>query len=132
MPSVNKQFLVGHLGQEPKVFQTKNGSAILSFSIATTSRFKSGDEWKEETTWHNVKWFSKKAAEVGAVLSKGSLVSVEGELRTETYDKDGAKKLFVYTKANVVIPCEWPRGERGDGAGERGTDQYNTSDDFLF
>lgn len=40
MASVNKVILIGHLGKDPEIRYTNNGTAVASFSIATTRRYK--------------------------------------------------------------------------------------------
>ena len=53
--SVNKVILVGNLGKDPEVRYTAGGTAVASFSIATTEKFKGKTgEWEEKTEWHNI------------------------------------------------------------------------------
>ena len=52
MMSVNKVLLLGRLGADPDLRYVGFGDrsrAVVKFSVATDSRFKSGDEWKSET-----------------------------------------------------------------------------------
>ncbi len=55
MASLNKVMLIGNLGKDPEVRYTAAGTAVASFSLATTDRFKSkSGEWEEKTEWHNI------------------------------------------------------------------------------
>lgn len=91
MASVNKVILIGHLGKDPEIRYTNNGTAVASFSIATTRRYKdSNDETKEETEWHRITTWSRLAEIASEYLHKGSLVYVEGRLTTRKWqDKEG-------------------------------------------
>jgi len=40
MASLNKVMLIGNLGKDPEVRYTTSGTAVASFSIATSERFK--------------------------------------------------------------------------------------------
>lgn len=90
---VNKVILIGHLGADPEVRYTANGTAIAKFRIATTETFndKSGNR-QELTEWHNITAWGKLAEICGQYLAKGKQVYIEGRLRTTSYEKDGVKR----------------------------------------
>ena len=93
--SVNKIFLLGNVGNEPRIFKGENYT-VASFSLATTKRgFKtqSGVEIPERTTWHNVVVKGGLASVVERFVKKGSPLFVEGEMTYREYEKDGAKQL---------------------------------------
>src|SRR6187399_2344573 len=91
--SVNKVILLGNLGKDAETRFTPQGTAVSSFSVATTRRWKdqqTGD-WKEETNWTNVVLWRQE--NVAQYLTKGRQVYVEGRLQTRSYDdKDGNKR----------------------------------------
>lgn len=91
MASVNKVVLVCTLGKDPEVRQTQNGNAICNLSAATSRKYKDTQGgMQEETEWHRISLFGKMAELAGQYLSKGSMVYIEGRLRTRKYkDKDG-------------------------------------------
>lgn len=93
MRGVNKVILVGSLGRDPETRYTQGGSAVTSFSIATSESWKDKQtgENKEKTEWHNVTCFARLAEIAGQYLKKGSKVYIEGSLRTSTWEKDGQK-----------------------------------------
>ncbi len=90
---VNKVILIGHLGADPEVRYTANGTAVAKFRIATTEIFndKSGNR-QELTEWHNITAWGKLAEICGQYLAKGKQVYIEGRLRTTSYEKDGVKR----------------------------------------
>jgi single-strand DNA-binding protein len=92
---VNKVVLVGHLGADPEVRRTTNDAAITTIKVATSAswRDKQSGELQERTEWHRVKFFGKLAEIASQYLAKGSLVYIEGSLRTEKYtDKEGVER----------------------------------------
>lgn len=91
MASINKVVLVCTLGKDPEVRQAQNGTAICNISAATSRKYKDAQgNAQEETEWHRISLFGKMAELAGQYLSKGSMVYIEGRLRTRKYkDKDG-------------------------------------------
>ncbi len=92
MASVNKVILVGHLGRDPEVRYSPDGTAIANFSLATSDTWKdkATGEKKEATEWHRVVYFGKVAEIVAQYLKKGAAVYVEGSLKTRKWqDKEG-------------------------------------------
>jgi single-strand DNA-binding protein len=89
--SFNKIIIVGNLGRDPELRYTPQGSAVCSFSVATTEkrRDKNG-EMSDITTWFKVTLWEKRAETASKYLTKGSQVYIEGKLRTEEWtDKEG-------------------------------------------
>lgn len=89
MASVNKVLLIGYLGKDPEVRYLPSGTAVCNFTVATTEKWKDGDEVKEKTEWSRCSAFGKTAELCGEYLHKGSLVYLEGKLDTRKYQKDG-------------------------------------------
>jgi single-strand DNA-binding protein len=118
--SVNKVILLGHLGKDAETKFTPAGVARTTFTLATSRRWKDqqSGEWKEITDWHNVVlWRSEN---VGAYLTKGKQVYVEGRLETRSFeDREGQKKYFTEVVADDVILL----GGRGEG----GSGEYSES-----
>ncbi len=91
---INKVILVGNLGRDPETRYAQNGSAVTSFSVATSEawRDKTSGEMQERTEWHNVVCFARLAEIAGEYLRKGSKVYIEGQLRTSSWEQDGIKR----------------------------------------
>jgi single-strand DNA-binding protein len=123
--SVNKVILLGNLGKDAETKFTPSGVAKTTFAIATSRRWldKQTNEWKEETTWHNVVlWRSEN---VGNYLLKGKQVYVEGRLDHRSYeDQQGQKKYFTEVVADEVILL----GGRGDSPSGGGGGDYEQRD----
>ena len=92
MKSVNTIHLLGNVGRDPEVRYTPSGTAIASFSLATSSRKKtqSGD-YQDVTQWHNCVCFQKLAEIVSQYVRKGGKIYVSGTLEYQEYDREGVK-----------------------------------------
>jgi single stranded DNA-binding protein (ssb) len=102
--SLNKVILIGFVGKDPDVRYYDNGNAMATFTMATTDRgykLANGTEVPERTEWHNILATRERAQFVEKFVKKGSLVCVEGKIRSRSYDdKDGIKRYFteIYTE----------------------------------
>jgi single-strand DNA-binding protein len=104
MSSVNKVILIGRLGKDPETRYLPSGDAVTSVTIATTEKWKDkSGEMKEETEWHQVSLFNRLAEIAAKYLTKGSLVYIEGSIKTRKYtDKAGVEKYSTGIKANTM------------------------------
>jgi single-strand DNA-binding protein len=102
MPNLNKCLLAGHLGRDAEVNTTSSGFPIGKFSLATTYRRKKGDNWEEQTTWHNVVVLGETARRLQPFLTKGKAVFIEGRIENRSYDKDGQKRYVSEVIADSV------------------------------
>ncbi len=94
MPALNRIQLIGYLGRDPDSRFTPTGKRVTRFSLGITQRWKSGDETKESTEWVNVEAWDRLAEVCQEYLKKGSLVYVEGRLKTDKYAEDGENRFF--------------------------------------
>jgi len=105
MPSLNRVQLIGRLGKDPESKFTPTGKKVAHFSLAISNRWKSKDgEAKEYTEWVNVEAWGRLGEVCQEYLKKGSLVFVEGRLKTDKYENNGETKFFTkvvtqYTQA---------------------------------
>ena len=105
VPTLNHVMLIGHLGHNPEQHHTPKGTPVVSFRMATTKRWKDADsgERRERTEWHRVVVFGQPATFIVENSKKGSLVHVEGALRTRDWtDKEGIKRYTTEVVARQV------------------------------
>ncbi|MDR2680975.1 MAG: single-stranded DNA-binding protein [Tannerella sp.] len=104
--SLNKVILIGNVGKDPDVRYFDSGSAVANFSLATSERgykLSNGTEVPERTEWHNISVSRDRAQFVEKYVKKGSLVYVEGKIRTRNYDdKDGNKRYITEIVADRI------------------------------
>ena len=87
---VNKVQLLGNIGKDPEVRETKSGK-VVNLVLATSERYtdKSGQK-QENTEWHNLVVFGKLADVVTKYVKKGDKLYVEGSITTRKWeDKEG-------------------------------------------
>lgn len=76
--------ILGYLGRDPEFRYTPTGTAVCSFSVATSRAWTNpSGEQQKETTWYKVTIWNKMAENVSQFLHKGSLVFVEGSIKPD-------------------------------------------------
>lgn len=103
MKTMNRIFLIGHLGADPELRQSEGGVPFAQMSIATNRlRPKDSDASKPlEVDWHRVYVWGIQGERCADWLKKGSLIFVEGELRhLESQGENGEikRKSVVHAK----------------------------------
>lgn len=99
MSSVNKVILLGNIGKDPEVRETKAGN-IVNMVMATSEKYtdKSGQK-QEKTEWHNLVVFGKLADVVSKYVKKGDKLYVEGSITTRKWeDKEGNTRYTTEVK----------------------------------
>jgi single-strand DNA-binding protein len=86
----NITILIGHVGADPTVVMRDGKAFVSTINLATTEAWKDKDtdEKQERTEWHRVKFFGRRAETVAEFVKKGTLLFVEGRLRTDKYTDD--------------------------------------------
>src|SRR5574343_601738 len=113
MASFNKVVLIANLTRDIQLRYTPGGAAVCDVGIAVNDKVKKGDQWVDEACFIDVTFFGKTAEVASQYLSKGSSILVEGRLKFETWEKDGAK----HSKHKVVCDKMQMLGGKGAGSG---------------
>ena len=95
MPALNRVQLIGYLGKDPESKFTPTGRKVTHFSVAISNRWKNkeGDP-KEFTEWVNIEAWGRLGEVCNEYLRKGSLVFVEGRLKTDKFEDKGENRYF--------------------------------------
>ncbi|MBI5682467.1 MAG: single-stranded DNA-binding protein [Deltaproteobacteria bacterium] len=117
MAGLNKVMLIGRLGADPEVKYSPGGTAVTTFKIATSERWKGKDgNLQERTEWHRIVTFGKTAEICGEYLVKGKQIYIEGRLQTRSWeDKDGNKRWTTEIIANTMQMLGSPPNEQAKG-----------------
>jgi single-strand DNA-binding protein len=103
MPALNRVQLIGRLGKDPEGKYTPTGKRVIHFSVAVSERWKTQEgEPKEYTEWINIEAWGRLGEVCQTYLKKGSLVYVEGRLKTDKYEDRGETKYFTKVVAQMV------------------------------
>ena len=95
MPALNRVQLIGRLGKDPESKFTPTGKKVAHFSVAISNRWKGKDgEAKEYTEWVYIEAWGRLGEVCSEYLKKGSLVFVEGRLKTDRYEDKGEFKFY--------------------------------------
>jgi single-strand DNA-binding protein len=95
MPALNRVQLIGRLGKDPEGKFTPTGKKVTHFSVAISNRWKNKEgESQEYTEWVNVEAWGRLGEVCQEYLRKGSLVFVEGRLKTDRYENNGETKFY--------------------------------------
>lgn len=116
--TLNKVMLIGRLGKDPELRYTPSGSPVATFNLATDESYKDKEGKKvENTDWHRVVVWNKLAEICGQYLKKGSLVYIEGKIKTRSYDDKatGAKKFITEIVGDQMSMLG---GKGGEGGGD--------------
>ena len=123
MPALNRVQLIGRLGKDPEGKYTPSGKKVTHFSLAVSQRWKANGEAREYTEWVNVEAWGRLGEVCQEYLKKGSLVYIEGRLKTEKYEDKGEPKLLTKVDAlSVQFLDKKPNDEPGLPAEEEAVD----------
>lgn len=111
--------LIGNLGKDPDVQHLEGNIAVAKFPLATTETYKDrSGKLVSQTEWHTVVLWRGLAELAQKYLHKGSLIYVEGRLRTRSWDdKEGNKKFATEVVGDNLIMLD----KRGDGTHHGGS-----------
>jgi single-strand DNA-binding protein len=101
--SINKITLIGNVGRDPDIQQTKSGTKVAHFSIATNRRAPAGSEEQERTDWHRLTLWSKQAQFAEDYIRTGDRIYVEGRLEYDSYERDGVMIPTAEVHVNEVV-----------------------------
>ena len=129
MRGVNKVTLIGNLGKDPELQYLEGNIAVAKFPLATTETFKDKTgQTTSQTEWHTVVLWRGLAELAQKYLHKGSLVYIEGRLRTRNWeDKDKNRRFSTEIVGDNLIMLD----KRKDGehyhshAGDTAADMSN-------
>ena len=86
--SVNKVILIGNVGRDPAI-RYVGQRMVAEFPLATSERAtvsESGVQKPELTEWHRIVMWDGAAETAEKYIRKGTMLYVEGKLRTRTWE----------------------------------------------
>lgn len=129
MNANNVAVITGRLGRDPEL-RAAGSSQVATLNVATDSRMKVHGEWQKVTQWHRVIVWGNQAEACARYLEKGSEVTVLGEIRYRSYDKDGQTVYITEINADSV---QFRAGNRASNQQDSARQQdSNSYDDIPF
>lgn len=95
---MNKVILIGNITKDLELRRTPSNKSVVEFSVALNEGY--GE--KKTTEYINVVAWEKTAETLANYCGKGSKIMVEGRIKTDTYEKNGAKVYKTYVLANNI------------------------------
>ena len=112
--NLNKVFVLGNVTRDPEVRALPSGQQVTSFSMATNRFYSANGEKKQEVEFHNIVCFGKLADISSRYLTKGSLVLIEGRIKTRNWTNNQGVKQY----RTEVIAETMQLGPKGSGSSE--------------
>lgn len=95
MRGVNRVVLIGNLGKEPDLQYLEGNIAVAKFPLATTETYKDKNgALVSQTEWHTIVLWRGLAELAQRYLHKGSLVYLEGRIRTRSWEDKDKNRRF--------------------------------------
>ena len=107
--------MIGNLGREPDLQYLEGNIAVAKFPLATTETYKDkSGNLISQTEWHTIVLWRGLAELAQKYLHKGSLVFIEGRIRTRTWeDKDKNKRFSTEIVGDNLVMLD-KRKEQSD------------------
>lgn len=129
---LNRVILMGRLVSDPELKTTTTGLSVTSFRIAVDRNYvKSGEERKAD--FFDIVCWRQTAEFVCRYFGKGSLIAVEGQLQSRTYQaKDGSNRYVVEVVADNVSFTGERRDNNGGGYNQQqyGGNNYGSQQSY--
>lgn len=108
---MNHVILIGRVTAKPELRYTNSSKPVTNFNIAINRR--QGEE--NHADFIKIQAWNNTAENICIYLEKGSLIGIDGSLRTSKYeDKDGNKRIDTYVVANQVKFLEKKKEEKDE------------------
>ena len=107
--------ILGRLGKDPELKETKNGVPCVDFTLANNR--DSGDN--ERVNWLSCRAYKGTAETICKYLTKGRKILVEGELWEDHWEKDGKynSRTYVLVTSFEFIDSKGAGESSGGGTG---------------
>ena len=108
---MNKIIIMGRLTAAPELRQTQSSIASCRFTVAVNRRFKN-DKGEYETDFISCQAWRQTAEFVAKYFSKGSMICIDGTLRTGSYKDKNHSDVTHYTTDVLVENVEFCGGKK--------------------
>ncbi len=119
--NLNKAILIGNLTADPELKSMPSGQPVCNFRMATNRIWtdKETRQQQKEAEYHTITAWGRLAEIASQYLSKGSLVMVEGRLRTRSWQDQQGNKRF----RTEIVAERLQLGPRGAGKAPAGENE---------
>jgi len=131
---MNIVYLIGNLGNDPEVRYLPDGTPSITFSLATTERWKGQNgEAKTKTTWHRCVRIGKGSEKLAEYLRKGSKIAIVGKIENRSWEKDGEKHNITEIRFRELefLDKKQNNGQQGEPGPDYGAEPVDPLDDDV-
>lgn len=134
---INKCTFIGNLGADPETRFTQDGTAVCTFKVACSEKWKdkSGNV-QEKTEWVPIVAWARLAEICQEYLQKGVRVYIEGKYQTRKYqDQSGNDRWtteIVAREMKMLGPRQGQSAPPEDNEDQYGRPPVDTGDDVPF
>ncbi len=114
---MNKVILMGRLTADPELRQTQSGISSCRFTVAVDRRFADKNTGERQTDFITCIAWRQTAEFITRYFNKGSMICVEGSLRTGSYQDRNHSDVTHYTTDVYVDNVEFTGSKRESGTG---------------
>ena len=134
MRNINKVILIGNIAREPQTKKTGGGQSMTTFVIATNRTWYDGNGQKQsQAEFHNVLAWGKIADICQRFLQKGTLLYVEGYLKTRSWEHENGARLFrteIVAQDVLVLDRGIRHDKNDDHDDHHDTPPFDDTEDF--
>jgi single-strand DNA-binding protein len=121
---MNRVILVGRLTKDPELRHTNNDIPVVQFTIAVNRTYQSKSGEKQADFINCVAW-RQQAENLARYMRKGSMIGVEGQIQTRSYDDANGMRKFVTEVLAESIHFLEPKSARQDYNSFSDINQYD-------
>ena len=130
---INNVVLVGRMTRDAELRYTPSNQAVATFTLAVNRNFKN-QNGEREADFVNIVLWGRLAESLASYATKGSLVSVDGELRTRRFEKNGQMNYVteVLVTGFQLLESRAQRAMRENNAGQDLADLVLEEEELPF
>lgn len=113
---MNKVILIGRLTADPELRQTQNGTSACRFTVAVNRKYADKNTGERQADFITCVAWKQTAEFVAKYFTKGNMITVEGTLRTGSYQDKKHQDVTHYTTDVYVESVEFC-GSKNDNQG---------------
>src|SRR3970040_858286 len=119
MGKMNAVFLRGNRTRHPEKRFLPSGSSVVNFGLAVNRRYRSGEEWKEETCFVDIVVYGRPGDWIMEQCRQGSPLLVEDRLSYRTWESQEGQKRSKHEVVAHTVHILARREESAEGGGAR-------------
>lgn len=125
---LNRVVMIGRLTQDVTMRQTKGGTSVASFSIASNRKVKRNEEWVDQVSFFNCTAWGKIGESIDRFFNKGNKIAIEGRLEQQRWkDQQGQNRSKIEVVVESFFFCE----SKDSSENKQGYSQPEEEDSYI-